>query len=299
MKPKLLLLLSFMLCAVTANYAQISATQAGIAVQGIARDANNTAMASKTISLTFTLYYLNSSNIEENIYETTTSLATDSYGVFSYVIDPGAVNNSKFANKVAYLRIKNEQVLISDEKLRHVPYAISANNGVPTGCIMPFIGTVVPQGWVLCDGQVLTGLSGADNLIQMIGNKAPDLRAMFLRGTGTNGETGYTTYTGPALKGYNTDTVKAHKHTITNVTTTENGEHTHDTGPYNQVLKSDGFQTTDGNNNNSENEPNLATSGKIPMGGKHSHTLTGSTDDNGVAKETTPVNYGVNYIIKL
>jgi hypothetical protein len=298
MKPKLLLLLSFMLCAVTANYAQISATQAGIAVQGIARDANNTALASKNISLVFTFYYLDATKNRQTILLKKENLTTDSFGVFSTVIDPGAGNNSMFANNVAYLEIKIGDVIISDEQLRHVPYAISANNGVPTGCIMPFIGTAVPEGWLLCDGK--TNVPNPSALYDLIGNKTPDLRAMFLRGTGTNEVPGYTDYSGPALKNIQGQDLIAHKHTITKVETSESGEHTHTDGAYNQLLKNDGLETSPGKDPaNGDGEVNIASSRLIPKAGKHTHTLSGSTDENGVAKETRPVNYGVNYIIKL
>ena len=60
MKSKLLLLSFLMLLMVTTNYGQTSASQAGIAVQGIARDGNNTAIANQSVSFTFELYYFNS-----------------------------------------------------------------------------------------------------------------------------------------------------------------------------------------------------------------------------------------------
>jgi len=51
MKSKILLLSFLTLFTIAINYAQSSASQAGIAVQGIARDANNTALTNKNISL--------------------------------------------------------------------------------------------------------------------------------------------------------------------------------------------------------------------------------------------------------
>lgn len=62
--------------------AQTSASEVGIAVQGIARDGNNAARVSTDIVLTFELYYRNSSNAEVSIYSETITLTTDAFGVF-------------------------------------------------------------------------------------------------------------------------------------------------------------------------------------------------------------------------
>jgi len=291
MKSKLLFVLSFMLCTIATNYAQISATQAGIAVQGIARDANNTAIASKNINLTFTLYYLDASSIEQKIYEKDENLMTDTFGIFSYVIDPTAANNSKFANNVAYLRIKNGQIIISDEKLRHVPYAISASNGVPTGSIMPFIGTTAPQGWVICNGQSLVAIPGAADLIALLGaNIAPNLQGMFLRGTGTSP---VNSQAGPALKGTQNDDFESHGHGVGSLANSTNGNHTH---TWNFGLEGD--DSGSGGSNNEFTRQGGTQTDVIAAAGNHTHTISGSTAVTG-GTETRPVNYGVNYIIKL
>lgn len=297
MKPKLLLLLSFMLCAVTANYAQISATQAGIAVQGIARDANNTALASKNISLIFTFYYLDATKNRQTILLKKENLTTDSFGVFSTVIDPGAGNNSKFANNVAYLEIKIGDVIISDEQLRHVPYAISANNGVPTGCIMPFIGTAVPHGWILCDGQSLTTVQDAGDLITLLGsNFAPDLRGMFLRGTGTGANN---SHAGPALKTIQEDDIEKHSHTSGTLVNSQNGSHNHTNGTYTRILSETlGTGTSGSSDNGGTDEPNILSAKPLLDAPNHTHTISGATAETG-GSETRPVNYGVYYIIKL
>ncbi len=71
MKTKLLSFL--MLLTVAINYAQTSASVAGIAIQGIARDNNNTARVSAALNLTFRIYH--GSNIE--IYEVSKVVTTD------------------------------------------------------------------------------------------------------------------------------------------------------------------------------------------------------------------------------
>lgn len=287
MKTKLLLMLCFF-CAVISNYAQSSASQSGIAVQGIARDANNTAIANQTISLTFTLYYVDSSsNAQTVIYKVTKNLTTDAFGVFSDVIDPTAVNNNLFANNAAYLKIEKGSEVISDEKLRHVPYAIAANNGVPTGSIMPFVGTVAPEGWALCNGALLPTTAAA--LIKLVGNNAPDLRGMFLRGAGQNANTANAAEIAPnTLNNVQTSTNKSHTHTGT---TSTNGDHTH-TESVTYVYDPN---NADGGFNGGGNQIGRR-SAQTSSNGQHNHTFTTNADGT---TESRPINYGVNYIIKL
>lgn len=293
MKTKLLLMLC-LFCAAISNYAQSSATQSGIAVQGIARDLNNTALTNQTINLTFTLYYLDASSIEQTIYKVTRNVTTDAFGVFSDVIDPTAVNNSLFANNAAYLRIEKGSEIISDEKLRHVPYAISANNGVPTGSIMPFIGTVAPEGWVLCNGAALP--STAKALIALVGNNAPNLQGMFLRGTGTNP---VNNQAGPALKATQDDSLKSHSHGKGSLITESAGNHNHANGNHDKLMSITGSNTVNSvDGDNQYVQPDLGSALKMSDSGTHTHNISGSTADFG-GTETRPVNYGVNYIIKL
>ena len=278
------------------SQAQISFSNAGIAVQGIARDNNNVARVSTTLSLKFEIYAKDSGN-ENEILSENKNLTTDAFGVFSHVIEAGYANNPAIANGTAYLRISEGTTVISDEKLNHVPYAISANNGVPTGSIMPYIGTTAPAGWVLCNGQSLTSIEGSEKLRALVGNNAPNLQGMFLRGTGTN-----PTYNqaGPALKATQDDTYKSHVHNQGTLKTSEEGEHNHSNGVYSRLLKYDGDKTAgpvDGNDA-TDSEPNLQNSRNMANAGDHTHNISGNTGSSG-SSETRPINYGVNYIIKL
>ena len=296
MKTKLLLMAVLMLGAL--SFAQTSAETAGIAVQGIARDDNNTARSNATVNLKFTIYYLDTNNQIQEIYVDNESLSTDSFGIFSHIVDPGAVNNVVIANTQAYLKIEEGQTIISDEPLKHVPYAISANNGVPTGSIMPYMGTTAPYGWALCNGQDLSSVPGSATLRTLLGsNTAPDLRGMFLRGVGTNSLTSVTT----SLGGVQDDNFIAHNHYV-NLTTSFQGNHNHDNGANRFLVKKDGTNTSDGQDNNDPgflNEISVQDDGgAILPAGAHLHTVTGNTDNSGQS-ETRPVNYGVNYIIKL
>jgi len=295
MKSKLLLLSFIMLLTIVIGYSQTSANTAGIAVQGIARDANNTARINTSVSLSFEIYYLNNSNNAISIYTENVTLETDAFGVFSHVVDPGAANNAVIANNVAYLRISEGSIIISDEKFKHVPYAIAANNGVPTGSIMPFVGTTAPPGWVLCDGNSLTSVPGSASLIGLLGsNNSPNLQGMFLRGTGVSPVNGVA---GPALKENQGDYNKSHFHGPGSLGTNYEPDHNHNDGGYNRLPGID-VNTTEGVDD-STGELNLHQSGVLQPSGGHSHTITtGATAASG-GSETRPVNYGVNYIIKL
>jgi hypothetical protein len=210
--------------------------------------------------------------------------------VFSSIIDPGFINNEIFSNKKVFIRINNGTVQLSREPLNVVPYAISANNGVPTGAIMPFIGTAVPTGWALCNGAALPGT--ATELIAMVGSNAPNLQGTFLRGTGvsvTNDRSG------PALRSFQDESFLSHNHTGS-ISINNNGNHSHalnftdgggGKGQLPGYADAVGFKTEDSNGTNS-----------VGFSGQHIHTGSVSINSNG-GIETRPVNYGVNYIIKL
>ncbi|PCH77558.1 MAG: hypothetical protein COB98_03130 [Flavobacteriaceae bacterium] len=294
MKTKLLF--AVLLLFFTITFSQTVASSSGIAVQGIARDASNTVKANENLSFTFEIYYKNSANTKIPIYKKpNVSISTDNFGVFSYVIPYNGVNEYDIRNNVTFLQISVDDSVISDEKLSTVPYAIAAGNGVPTGSIMPFIGSKAPKGWHLCDGSDLPSIAKA--LIALVGNKAPNLQGMFLRGTG---KSPVNFKEGPGLMKTQGETFKEHIHGKGTLKTEKAGIHNHDTDKdvgYNRVLKHDGKGTSDGHDNKGD-EPNVASSRLISDDGEHEHTIAGNTAATGSA-ETRPVNYGVHYIIKL
>jgi microcystin-dependent protein len=300
MKTKLLFLSVLMLLAVFGSIAQITTT--GVAIQGIARNAaTNNAISNTLIGLKFTVYYYNGTTLTNAIVPVNSNVTTDAFGVFSYTLDVSLIEN-----KIIYdnqLRLKIEQTspstgVISDENLNFVPYAVSASNGVPTGSIMPFIGTVAPRGWILCDGGALPGT--ALELKALLGgaSNAPDLRGMFIRGAGTNSNSSYSTNIGPNLKEIQADSLKSHLHASGTIITDTKGAHNHgSTSNMNMLVKMDRNFTSQ-SFDMSDNELNLGPGITIPMDGGHNHIISGSTATTGF-RETRPVNYGVNYIIKL
>lgn len=293
MKSKLFLLSFLMLLTVATNYAQ------GIAVQGIARDINNTARINATLSLSFRIYYLP----DATIYEVSKTVISDAFGVFSVVLEPGVANNAIIANNQAFLKISEGTTIISDEMLRQVPYAIAASyattakNEVPTGSIMPYIGANAPAGWVLCDGGALP--STATALIGMVGSNAPDLRGMFLRGAGDNGDAAYSGQIYEhALKTFQSSDNKSHLHNQGSLVNSIAGRHNHGSTSTKNKLMESGIDTNKASLDNTDGEPDLLRTFEIPLDGDHAHTISGSTGGSG-GDESRPVNYAVNYIIKL
>jgi hypothetical protein len=268
----------------------------GIAIQGIARDANNTARINANIALIFEIYYLNESNTPQPIYSETPTLLTDSFGVFSHVLNMPNETESQFSNQELYLKISEGTTPISDELFKRVPLAYSASNGVPTGSIMPFIGATAPTGWILCDGGAIPINSNTAALRALLGSvNSPDLQGMFLRGTGTNSDN---QKAGPALNTTQTDSNKEHLHAKGTLATNSTGEHSH-TLRLSKWYRS--FEGANGDENpyideesGSTTQDDLNTSSV----GNHGHTISGSTAKSG-GTESRPVNYGVNYIIKL
>ena len=276
--------------------AQVSVTSSGISLQGIARDENNSALANLTqLELVFSLYWLNSSSVEQTILNRTANVTTDNFGVFSYVFVIDQLQYNLISTKEAYLKVVQGSVVFSNEKLQSVPYAIHAQNGVPTGSIMPFIGTVAPNGWLLCDGSSFTDNAYTANLKALLGSTTtPKLNGLFLRGTGAAA----TGETGPALKAIQQDDVIAHAHGSGTLGTGGVGDHAH-TSYYHTRSATLNDVKDDGNKGNVWRGDPSTGNAPTSSSGAHSHTVNGNTANNGSAAETRPINYGVNYIIKI
>jgi microcystin-dependent protein len=287
------LILAF-LCISVNYYAQ------GIAIQGIARDNASSAIADTNLTFTFSI------TKEDNtvLYAETQSIQTDNYGVFSHIVKNGNPLNSTVFSLIDF-SIQNLKMIVSvdydgntidvyNQPFQYTPYAHFAANGVPTGSIMPYMGTEAPVGWVFCDGQSLTSITGSAALIALIGNDAPDLQGTFLRGTGvstTNKESG------PELGSFQGDAYAFHRHGRGSLITTSNGVHNHTV-----TIRKHNRSFVGENSTGAPYQDAGAVTGYLPTDskGNHSHTVTGYTAyEGGNIKETRPVNYGVNYIIKL
>jgi len=274
----------------------------GIAVQGIARDNTSSAIVNTTLTYTFSI--TKSDNTVQ--YSETQAIKTDNYGVFSHIVSTGNPGNTSF-NSVDFslenLKIKvsvnfnSNDIIVYDQELQYVPYAKYAENGVPTGTVVAFIGSVAPRGWLLCDGTTIPAINTA--LRALLGtSKTPDLKGIFLRGTGTR----YTGKSGPTLNRIQFDTFKEHSHAAGTYETDTKGDHDHADGIWNQISKraEDNGGSPEGTNfsNTGGNEPNIIEVKPMKSNGDHAHDVKGTSGASG-GTETRPINYGVNYIIKL
>ncbi len=154
---------------------------------------------------------------------------------------------------------------------------------VPSGTIVMWNGTSIPNGWALCDGT----------------NGTPDLRGMFIAGYDSNdpdynaignigGEKNHT---------LNTSEMPSHWHSYSS-STSMSGNHVHsyedrywDPDQGGPDLDEGSFST-----NGMINQPKVTASA-----GAHSHTISGSTDNTGggQAHENRPPYYVLSFIMKL
>lgn len=292
-----IVLFTFLMYSVA--FAQTNVTTSGMSIQGIARDENNSALANfDQLELVFYVYYLNTANSPVDIMTKTANVTTDNFGVFSYVLDIDQQQYNLISNHSAYLKVSQGSVVFSNEKLQAVPYAIHAQNGVPTGSIMPFIGTEAPNGWLLCDGSTFADDTYHANLKALLGsNKTPDLQGLFLRGTGRYDSN----HAGPSLNAVQSHSVQNHAHSLQDIPTLGAGDHTHTLSLYlKTVRRGDGTNAVldDSEGTSSQHGRVFGENAVISSSGDHTHNLQGNTKATG-GIETRPINFGVNYIIKI
>jgi microcystin-dependent protein len=323
---KILLSSLVMLCAMLSN-AQYSTT--GFSFQGYASDPEGKALGSVGITVKFTLYSGTDVNL---VYAEEQNVSTDAYGVFSATVGKGTSVSAETKTPFAALNLNlykyklkvevkktagGSYTTISDAELNAVPYARSAENGVPVGTIVAFAGPIanIPAGWVLCNGAVKDGSQeewkalyaaigaswgdGADGAGANF--NLPDGRGMFLRGVdGGRGLDDNRTVRGAQTAGGNTgdnvgsvqgDATKRPSNNLTGVTSTD-GAHAHNyTDP---LIGSFEIQSNTGANNRTKEYP-TGNGGTTTTQGNHSHSVT---INGGGDAETRPENMAVYYIIK-
>ncbi len=195
------------------------------------------------------------------------------------------------------------QVLAPRQALNVVPYAL---NGVPSGTVVPFAGTVIPEGWVLCDGSLL---DGGDPLYASLfaaiqttygagegaGFRVPDLRGRVAVGAGQG--SGLTpriagTAFGEEMHHLTIDEIPYHDH---GGLTSENGNHTHTTSGRSASDDGGGPDThfALGDSNANRTWPGIT----INSAGSHRHTISPAGGDQ--PHNNMQPSLVLNYIIKL
>ncbi|MBU3011266.1 phage tail protein [Polaribacter vadi] len=287
----------------------------GIAVQGVARDNAKGAIVNQTLNFTFEI-------IDEedlSIYSETENIQTDSFGVFSHILGPGnRLQNVDFS--LPNLKIKvsinfnGNLIIVYNEGFLYTPYAhyakkaTEAENGVPTGSIMPFMGEEAPEGWLLCDGNNIPTGSEFEALKTLLDDtKTPNLQGRFLKGAGYNSRENALdrfNFDETTIGEYQSQAIEKHYHDKGTLANSTDGNHTHSAGVW-KYNSGGGERDVVGLNR----EPNNASPSYYSItssDGNHTHAISGRTGDtpqgttiNVSTEETMPNNFSVNYIIKL
>jgi microcystin-dependent protein len=273
----------------------------GIAVQGIAR--NSTESAITDTNLNFEVSIVNEQKII--LFKEEKSIRTDNFGVFSHVVGTGdaitnTFNSVNFALKELRIKItiadSGETVVVYDLPFQYVPYAKYADNGVPTGTMMPFAGEkeYVPAGWLLCDGEEIPDTDTNKSLIDIVGSKTPNLKGRVLRGTGRAENNDYV---GPPLRGFQNDQNEDHRHG----SGTLKGE-TYGNSKHSHSLDGTALNYKDGTDKDTNGENGEGSEiSQTDEDGQHEHKVDidgGYTGSQG-GLEVRVASYGVNYIIKI
>jgi hypothetical protein len=248
---------------------------------------------------------------------TTVPGAMVSNGRFQVVLDAACAGVVRSTPDL-WLEIEVNGGSLGRTKLSAVPFAVEANRAagltplasnalIPTGTIVAFGGTVdrVPEGWLPCDGRVLTRAMYS-GLFDAIGTahggdgtrfNLPDLRGRFLRGV--DGEAGRDpdrmTRTAANMGGNAGNAVGSAQARATAMpnapfVNSSVGDHNHD------FPRGATWAGTD--RGRCAFLMDCSRNGFVPAegpnpGGAHNHSITGGD------AETRPVNVAVNYIIKL
>jgi len=164
---------------------------------------------------------------------------------------------------------------------------------VPTGAVMPFATATPPNGWLPCDGRVVSRTTysllffcigttfGAGNGSTTFA--LPDLRGYFVRGSGINSD-------GTAAGNFGAkqaDDFKSHNHTGS---TSQNGSHNHTYNSHTATFNLQGG-TSGGAVQNIMRNPD--GNGQTSAVGNHSHTITAEG-----GTENRPRNIALLYCIK-
>jgi microcystin-dependent protein len=154
---------------------------------------------------------------------------------------------------------------------------------VPSGTIVMWNGTTIPNGWALCDGT----------------NGTPDLRGMFIAGYDpTDSDYNITgNIGGEKAHTLTTSEMPSHQHSFSG-STSMNGNHQH-------TYEDRYWDNSGGGLNLQELSPNsngiVFTMRQTEWSGDHSHTFSGNTnpEGGGAAHENRPPYYVLAFIMKL
>lgn len=203
----------------------------------------------------------------------------------------------------------------SDRQFRSLKTATPPN--VPIGTILPYAGPIdrehpMPDSWRLCNGAALERAGDFEVLFQKLGTawgtgdgqntfNLPDLRGMFLRGVDLGaGEDPESAARAANRNGGNSgDAVGSIQGNATSrpaipFQTDNPGNHNHDSGGFNLLVRVTGEDTVHENTDRSGGEIDIRRGRLIEPNGQHTHLIVGGGDI-----ETRPRNVCVNWVIRV
>lgn len=281
----------------------------GIAVQGIARDNDNSAISDENMVFTFSIVETNNTEL----YKETETIRTDNFGIFSHIVSSGSPQggtvfaNIDFSKQGLKMKVSvnynGTAIEVYDQPFQYTAYAhyarnatdaetaVTAANGVPPGTVVAFMGddNKIPTGWVKCTGQNISSGNQYAALRAVIGNTIPDLRARFLRGQGQSSNIDVRIYDETTtVRQYLNQTIAWHNHSV-DINTPNGGAHSHDDvledlGSGSSYSKFSG-NSFDRGGSSTNNTRTYKASGKAntPMvgaaGSNHSHNVNGNTSN--------------------
>jgi len=314
-------------------------TAHGITVQGIVRSADNTPVAKQNVVIGIRIAEMvgssgaSATQLVEVLYEeAAVSVTTDAFGVFAKVIGVEAIDAALFGRLAfraygnVHIRVEYAKKVIMNSKLRPVPYAAVAYNGVAIGTVLPYTGATAPKGYLLCNGADIPDEAQYQELRKILKKTTtPNLIGMFLSGSGTGAKEQHLV---PASLGeVQSEQLAEHNHKLDlqgafsnqlNVVYTWPEDHKVTGGmpelnPYSgfaRILRDkDGFEgqgyTTRGTNApvHYSFSHTVKSTPLTELVIKHKHSVGGAeafTKNNTVTggEDVRPFSYGVNYIIK-
>ena len=182
----------------------------GFNYQAVVRGVDGFVLLKQSVELRFSLMPRQSAT--QASWVETHNVMTDAVGTIGVTVGKGikaggvaaAFADVNFAAVHYWLKVEIKEGAnyreLSYTQLTSMPYAEVATNAIsaPVGSVMPFAGSKVPDGWLLCDGRAVSRSEYAAlyNVIETAwgyGNNSttfnlPDMRGVFLRGvSGTSG----------------------------------------------------------------------------------------------------------------
>jgi microcystin-dependent protein len=174
---------------------------------------------------------------------------------------------------------------------------ILVNGLFKTGMIMPFMGTVAPSGWMLCDGRSIPDDEEHAALRSLVGNNTPNLNELTIVGAGTRN---VGSILGNNEINLSVEQLPAHKHEAGTLKTTEAGNHYHQIAG--EIMQKDGSSTKEVAALDTRGDPGFGTYYKnTGSAGNHLHYIDGETASagSGTAIDIRNPSFAANFIIKI